>query len=114
MLILGRTFRKFRQETPDVHPTCDLCGQELDRLQQQYVATIDIRPTTGATGTDEESADRDHLLEMHEMLESACEEDFAVEDFEPQEFLLCHECCRRFQEDPLPRETALHVGFSKN
>ena len=99
-----------------VQSKCDRCGCSLDRLDRQYVATIDIRPTVGPAETDEDPGDRDHLLEIHEMLEAAegNGNSEAVEEFEPREFLLCHECCSRFQDDPLPHDAALHLGFSQN
>ena len=47
---------------------CDRCGRALDRMDRQYVATIEIRPTVGPAETEEAPCDRDHLLELHEML----------------------------------------------
>lgn len=97
-----------------VQAACDLCGQELSRMDRQYIAVIDIRPTVGAAENGEDPSDRDHLLELHEMLEAAKDDGDVEEDHAPQEFLLCHDCCCRFREDPLPRETALQFDFSKN
>jgi hypothetical protein len=95
---------------------CDMCGRTIGRIEPHYLATIDIRPTSGLTETDEEAGDRDHLLELHEMLERLDEDALAEPDEEPlqTEFLLCDECCRRFREDPLPREFAVPLDFSAN
>ena len=86
--------------------TCDLCGRALGRMEPQYIATIDIRPTIGLVQNDEDLGDRDHLLEIHEMLEGAEEAELRepADDSTQNEFLMCHECCRRFAEDPLPRK----------
>lgn len=104
----------FHKETRVMPPAaCDLCGRELSRLERQYVAIIDIRPTVGIAAADEDPGDRDHLLELHELLEAA--QDYTVEDDpQPLELLLCHDCCRRFREEPLPRESALQLDFSEN
>jgi len=98
-----------------VETTCDLCGRVLGRMERQYVAHIDVRPTVGMVETDEDPGDRDHLMELHEMLEAAEDEhDFDEADQQSHEFLLCHECCCRFCKRPLPRETALQLDFSEN
>ncbi len=96
---------------------CEMCGRMLDRLDTQYIATIEIRPTVGAVESDEEPGDRDHLMELHEMLERAADEDCfdpVEESAEPTEFTLCGECCRRFSENPLQRELAHQLDFSEN
>ena len=95
------------------HSACDFCGTEIGRFEQQYLAVVDIRPTVGVTDTDEDPADRDHLQELDEMLETAHEGD-AEEAASSTEFLLCHDCCRRFRENPVPREAAVHFDFSAN
>ena len=117
MFILGKetSLTELQETLVMVQPACEMCGKELGRLERQYIAAIDIRPTTGAAEADEEAGDRDHLLEIHEMLEAVeSHEDDEANAFEPQEFLLCHDCCCRFQNEPLPRETVLQVGFSEN
>ena len=96
-----------------VQPACDVCGREMSRMDRQYVATVDLRPTIGADTTDEDPGDRDHLLEIHEMLESV-EENEMPEDFQPQEYILCHECYCRIREEPFQREPVVQVGFSEN
>ena len=98
-----------------VQRTCDLCGRMLERIEQQYIAVIEIRPTIGICEDDDDPSDRDHLLELHEMLESEAEGSCDGEE-EPsqQEFTLCHECCLQFKANPLARDSALHFDFSEN
>lgn len=97
---------------------CEFCGELLSRLEPQYRVTIDIRPTTGYVAGDEDPGDRDHLLELHEMLEGV--DDEVLSDPVEQgpcrhEMLLCHDCCRRFQQQPMPRDAALQLlEFSDN
>ena len=57
-----------------VDSACDRCGRSMDRLDRQYLATIDVRPIVSAANTEEDPGDRDHLLELHEMLESGADE----------------------------------------
>jgi hypothetical protein len=88
----------------------------MGRLEPHYIAKIEVRPTIGMLEDDEEPGDRDHLLELHEMLERLDDDALAEpEDGSHQsEFLLCEECCRRFRASPLPREFALPLEFSAN
>ena len=97
-----------------VESACDRCGRPLGRMEPQYIATIDLRPTVAVTETDEDPGDRDHLMELHEMLEAAQDDAEPIEDFQPQEFVLCHECCCRLRENPLSHDLAMPFGFSEN
>ena len=81
-------------------------------MDRQYLATIELRPVVGAAESDEDPGDRDHLLELHEMLEA--NEGDALDEPHVQDFLLCHDCCQRLREDPLTPEAAVHLGFSQN
>ena len=96
-----------------IESACDRCGRPLQRMDRQYLATMEIRPVVGAAHSDEDPGDRDHLLELHEMLEAGADVD-APDEQHVREFLLCHDCCQRVQEDPMTQDAALHVGFSQN
>ena len=95
---------------------CEMCGRALERLETQYIATIAIRPTVGAIECDEDTGDRDYLMELHEMLEREAEGEAvdSCDESTQSEILLCGDCCRRFGENPLPREAALQLDFSEN
>lgn len=97
---------------------CDLCGAGLERFDTLYSVRIDIRPTTGMPPQDEEFADRDHLLELHEILEHLDGEqlsDLGADDSHLLNFFLCQQCCKKLREHPLPRETATpQLDFSEN
>ena len=92
---------------------CDRCGRPLDRMNRQYLATIELRPVVGALDTDEDAGDRDHLMELHEMLEASVDND-ELDEPRVQEFLLCHDCCRRLHDDPMSHDAPMHLGFSQN
>ena len=96
-----------------VDSTCDRCGHRLERMDRQYLATIELRPVVGPADSEEDPGDRDHLMELHEMLEAGEDADAAYEPH-VQEFLLCQDCCQRLREDPLTPDAALHLDFSEN
>jgi hypothetical protein len=98
---------------------CELCGRELARMEPLYIATIEIRPTTSIIETGEDAGDRDHLTELDEMLETVDLDVLADLDdgSHKSELLLCHDCCRRFRdqpEQPAHRDLAAQLSFSAN
>jgi hypothetical protein len=99
---------------------CELCGRTLQRMEPLYIATIEIRPTTAIIESDEDPGDRDHLNEIDEMLETVDLDVLAEmgDDTHKSELLLCHDCCRRFRDQPeqqvVPRDLAAQLSFSEN
>ena len=98
---------------------CELCGRILERMEPLYIATIEIRPTTAMIESDEDPGDRDHLMELEEMLETVDLDVLAEMEDESyrSELLLCHDCCRRFRdqpEQPVHRDFAAQLSFSEN
>jgi hypothetical protein len=88
-------------------------------MEPLYIATIEIRPTTAIIESDEDPGDRDHLTELDEMLETVDLDVLAEMEDESHksELLLCHDCCRRFRdqpEQPMPRDLAAQLSFSEN
>jgi hypothetical protein len=70
-------------------------------------------PMAGGADAD----DRDHLDEIQDILERLedAEDDQIGEDvYQQLRFDLCPECRKKFVKNPLGRETAIAVGFSKN
>jgi hypothetical protein len=99
---------------------CDRCKRSMDAGDDlRYVVRIEIEAKYDVLG-DEPDDDRDHLLELHEILERM--EDADSDDHPPidddvyrkQRFDLCPECYRKFVKNPLGRELASPLGFSKN
>jgi hypothetical protein len=61
--------------------------------------------------------DRDHLLEIHEILERkyANESECVSHDvYQKRRYDLCPECHRKFIKNPLGRESAPQLDFSQN
>ena len=101
-----------------IHYSCDLCKCELDPTHDvSYVVRMEVYPAPGpATGATDN--DRDHLEDIHEVLErfEEFEADGALPEtdtYHTRRFDLCSDCCRRFLKEPLGRRAAPQFDFSK-
>lgn len=101
-----------------IHYSCDRCGRTIDTAHEvRHVVKIEVHAALEAPATDERDDDRDHLLEIHEMLESIDLDDeqlFEVDDHRELCFDLCPDCYHKYLQDPLGAESSMHVGFSHN
>lgn len=98
--------------------SCDLCKRNLDPNEDlRYVVKIQISAAFDPAVTDDEEDDRDHLEEIQDLLEQLekTEPGEVGEDVHQQlRFDLCPECRKRFAKNPLGRENAKVLDFSKN
>jgi hypothetical protein len=101
-----------------IHYSCDRCKRAIDVVEEmRYVVRMEVQAVMDATELDENDDDRDHLLEIHEILERLDDQDTDLvgEDvYQRRRFDLCPECYRKFMQNPLGRETAAQLGFSQN
>lgn len=101
-----------------IHYSCDRCRRMIDPAQEvRYSVKIDIQMVVEAIETEEADDDRDHLAEVHQMLESLDldDPDFDLEDEQQKlTYDLCPRCYRKYVRDPLGVDSTLHVGFSHN
>jgi len=99
-----------------IHYTCDKCGQPIDAEEDlRYLVKVEVQAVMSDGRT--EDHDRDHLLEIDEILERAADEagDAVGDDiYGRQTFDLCRRCHEKFSRDPLGRDLAGKVGFSAN
>jgi hypothetical protein len=107
------------EEQPMIHYSCDRCGRPIDaREELRYVVKVEIEGVLEPTDMDPAIDDeRDHLLELHESLERASNvEDFLASEslFVRHRFDLCPDCHRKFLKNPLGKEPAKQLNFSKN
>jgi hypothetical protein len=101
-----------------IHYSCDMCKGELDpRHDTSYVVRMEVypAPVEATAGID---GDRDHLGDIHEVLERIEEFDadgqLPVNDtYQTRRFDLCSECCKQFLKEPLGRGAAQQFDFSK-
>ncbi len=65
----------------------------------------------------EEDDDRDHLLEVHEILERLAEgDDEALGDdvYQKRRYDLCADCHQKYVRDPVGQTHVHHLDFSEN
>lgn len=96
---------------------CDRCKREIDtRFELRYTLTIEIEAAI-EDETTEIVDDHDHLDDLQQMLESAddiCASPFSDDFYQRKQFDLCKECFCQYIKNPLAKEPANSVGFSKN
>jgi hypothetical protein len=83
----------------------------------RHVVKIEVHAPLEPPMTEECDDDRDHLMEIHETLESLDldeEQLYEYDDFRKLCFDLCSDCYRKYIQDPLGAEASLQVGFSHN
>ncbi len=100
-----------------IHYSCDRCRRVLDPTEDlRYVVKIEVQAALESACPEVEE-DRDHLLEVHEILErleAEQAEEIGEDIYQRKRFDLCPECYRKFMQNPLGRESKKQLGFSKN
>lgn len=100
-----------------IHYSCDLCKREFEPEDLRYVVKLEIAAAMDPSEANEMDDDRDHLLEVQDILERLddVDDDQMGDDvYQQLRFDLCPECCRRFRKNPLSRESSKQFDFSKN
>jgi hypothetical protein len=100
-----------------IHYTCDRCKRVIDPSDDlRYVVKLEVQAVIDGL-SEEGDDDRDHLMEIHEILERAedLEGDSVGDDiYQRNRFDLCPECYRRYIRNPLAAEPASQFNFSQN
>ena len=101
-----------------IHYSCDRCKRAIDsEIDLRYVVKIEIQAAMDPPSTDEGDADRDHLLELQEILgqlEDETSHDLSEAVTQRRTFDLCSECFRKYSKNPIGLELSAQIGFSKN
>jgi len=102
-----------------IHFTCDRCKRVIDsELEMRYVVRMEVEAVMDPVHEQEPQDDRDHLLEIDEILErvDASESDAIGDDiYQKRRYDLCPQCYRKFTANPLGHERkAATLGFSHN
>ncbi len=100
-----------------IHYSCDRCKRQIESHEEfRYVVRLEVRAAldVGMEGVDE--SDDDSLMELHECLLAAEDEDLLLDDDYSQQlrYDLCPECYRQFMRNPLGRDQRLAPKFSNN
>lgn len=97
---------------------CDCCKRELDpNTDIRYVVKIEVAAALDPQDLQPEETDRDYLEEIQQYLEHLHQMDcpeVSEDVYREFRFDLCSECYRRFIQNPLGRESAKAMQFSKN
>ena len=100
-----------------IHYSCDRCQRPIDTDDEmRYVVRMEVQAKMGDNAL-EENDERDHLLELHEILERHDDEhDPLISDelYNRRRFDLCSDCYRAFLRNPLGQEVAKTIDFSQN
>lgn len=101
-----------------IHYSCDRCSRVLDPQDDlRYSVNLEARAVMESVELNEPQADRDHLLEIHEILERADDlenELIGEEVYQRQRFDLCSDCYRKFIADPMGARPTKQLNFSSN
>ena len=101
-----------------IHYTCDGCKRIMVPEEQvRYVVKMEIYAAVEPVEQDAIDDDRDHLLEIQDILErmdSADDDEIGDEVYQQLRFDLCPACRKKLLENPLPRGAAKHFDFSEN
>lgn len=100
-----------------IHFTCDRCKREIDPdVELRYVVRLEVQAMMEPCEAEVED-DRDHLLEIQEILErmdDQLDENIGEEIYQRRRFDLCPKCYRKYIKNPLGRDSMAQLTFSKN
>jgi hypothetical protein len=101
-----------------VHVTCDLCGKELRRGEDhRFVVKIEAYAVGDVAEITDADLEEDHLEAIGAMLQELEEQDGVADLAAPYKnfrYDLCSDCHRRYVQNPLAKEAAQKLKFSKN
>ena len=101
-----------------IHYSCDRCKRPLDPHDDlRYVIKVEVHAAMDPCAEEEIEDDRDHLLEIQEILERLDDTDCeAVGDdiYQRRRYDLCPDCFRKYIKNPVGGELPAHLGFSDN
>jgi len=100
------------------HYSCDRCKRLIDpEVDVRYVVRLEVQAIMEPLDVDDLDDERDHLLEIQEMLDQMEDEDseqLAEDFYQKKRYDLCNECFGEYTKNPLGRAIPVRVGFSDN
>lgn len=100
-----------------IHYSCDCCKRPIDsRTDLRYVVKLEVQATMDLPELENIEDERDHLLEIEELLDELGETnlEYVDEDYQRRRYDLCAQCYQDYIKNPLGVEKFHRVGFSKN
>jgi len=96
-----------------IHFSCDRCERRIHSEDEfRYTVRIETRAALDVANDGEDEADRDHLMDLHDLIESCDTED--DESFHQLRYDLCPECYSKFMQNPVGIDASRQFNFSKN
>ena len=101
-----------------IHYSCDRCKRPIDDENDlRYVVRLEVEAVMDPLHEHENRDDRDHLLEIDEILErvdaAECPE-IGDDVYQKRRYDLCPACFRKFMQNPVGRDKKATLGFSQN
>ncbi|MBK94879.1 MAG: hypothetical protein CMJ79_04070 [Planctomycetaceae bacterium] len=100
-----------------IHYSCDCCQRPIDSTTDlRYVVKLEVQATMDLPELDAAEDERDHLLEIEELLDELGESnlDYVDEDYQRRRYDLCSRCYQDYIKNPLGLEKTHRVDFSQN
>jgi len=101
-----------------IYYSCDRCKRIIDTEEElRYVVKLEIQAAMEPLEVEELEDDRDHLLEVQEILERLEDDEsdaIGEELYQRCRYDLCADCYREFIKNPFGHEGCTHLGFSQN
>ncbi|ADB17664.1 hypothetical protein Psta_2999 [Pirellula staleyi DSM 6068] len=97
-----------------IHYSCDRCKCVISADDLRYQVKMEIEAAMEPIEDHLLDADRDHLLEIDEILEEEALGGVSEEIYQKKRFDLCSKCFRKFMQNPLGRDVKSSLGFSSN
>ncbi|MEX2173232.1 MAG: hypothetical protein WD872_02650 [Pirellulaceae bacterium] len=101
-----------------IHYSCDRCQRAIDPENDlRYVVRMEFEAVMDPLHEHDFADDRDHLLEIDEILERVdaadCPE-IGDDVYQKRRYDLCPHCFRKFNQSPVGRDKKASLGFSQN
>lgn len=98
-----------------IHFSCDRCERRINSEEEfRYVVRIEARAALDVAHDGEDEGDRDDLMELHELIESADERCNEDAPFHQLRYDLCPECYSKFMQNPVGVDVSRQFNFSQN
>jgi hypothetical protein len=100
-----------------LHFSCDRCDTSIESDDLRYVVRVEVQATMESTEMLDTEADRDHLLELEDILERLDDEQsslISADVYQRQRYDLCCGCYRKFINDPMGADATTQFDFSPN
>lgn len=99
-----------------IHFSCDRCERRINSEEEfRYVVKIEARAALDVANDGEDEGDRDHLMELHDLIESTCDTDCDEDQsYHQLRYDLCPECYSKFMQNPVGVNVSRNFDFSQN